>query len=79
MTYKTEQQHGTEIPSCGTELHLRSILWPKHGNFNANDEYFWSLCYNKEVSFQLPDNMNKNEGSCNIPGDSTSRLSAIKG
>jgi hypothetical protein len=46
MTYRTELQHDTEVPSCGTEravlektkiiikrreLTLRSILWPKHG------------------------------------------------
>jgi hypothetical protein len=94
--YRRKQQYCTETPSCGTEftalektkiiikmkkLNLRSILWPKHSNFNANDEHFWSSCHNK-VRSGLPitgDSMNENDGSCDIPEDSASRLCIMKG
>lgn len=63
-----KKQHCTQIPSRGTgftapektkliikrsKLNSRSILWHKHGKFNANDEYFWSSSHNTEVTFQL--------------------------
>jgi len=62
-------------------LNLRKILWHKHGKLNASDEHFRSSSHN-EVRSCLPitgDNMNKNGGRCNIPGDSTSRLCIMKG